>query len=153
VEWTCVGTLPRYDRFACRIDQEAVMTGSHESEPSTVLVERETYQELVRATRRNVQLAYAAGAIALWSAIVLGVAEGGVTLWVGLFAIIGIGFMARGFLTSRRLTRRFGPPGIPPRDGPFAPIPYVDRQGSMWREGSGGAFPGAGDDGGGDSGS
>ena len=130
------------------------MTGSHESEPSTVLVERETYQELVRASRRNVQFAYAAGAIALWSAVVLGVAEGAVTLWVGLFAIIGVGFLARGFLTSRRLTRTFGPPGIPPKDGPFAPIPYVDRQGSMWREGSGiGAFPGAGGDGGGDAGS
>jgi hypothetical protein len=130
------------------------MTGSHESEPSTVLVEREAYQELLRASRRNVQLAYAAGAIALWSAVVLGIVDGAVTLWVGLFAITGIGFLARGFLTSRRLTRHYGPPGVPPKDGPFAPIPYVDRQGSMWRESAGvGAFPGPGGDGGGDSGS
>ena len=130
------------------------MSGLHESEPTTVLLEREAYQELVRASRRNVQLASAAGAISLWSAVVLAIAEGTVTLWVGLFAIIGIGFLARAFLTSRRLTRQYGPVGIPPRDGPFAPIPYVDRQGSMWREGAGiGAFSGTGADDGGDAGS
>jgi hypothetical protein len=90
------------------------MTGSHESEPSTVLVEREAYQELVRASRRNVQLGYAAGAIALWSAVVLGIAEGAVTLWVGLFAITGIGFLARGFLAGvdvARGRRRWRVPG------------------------------------------
>ena len=126
------------------------MTESHESEP-TVLVERTAYQELVRASRRTVQYAYAAGAIALWSAVLLGIAEGALTLWVGLFGVIGVGFLARGFLNARRLTRQFGPPGVPPTDGPFAPIPYVDRQGSMWREGGGiGPVAGPGGDGSGE---
>lgn len=114
------------------------MTGSHESEPSTVLVSREAYSELLRASRRNVQLAWAAGGIALWAAVVLGAVEAAVTLWVGLFAIAGVAFVAWAIVTSRRLTRRYGPPGVPPTGAPFSPVPYVDRQASMWHEGGAG---------------
>ena len=65
-------------------------------------------------------------------------ATGGVALWAGLFAIAGIAFLAWGLLTARRLSRLYGSPGVPPTGAPFSPVPYVDRQGSMWREGGGG---------------
>ena len=114
------------------------MSGSHGSEQSAVLVEREVYRELLRASRRNVHLAYAAGGLALWAAIVLAITAAAITLWAGLFVIAGIAFLTWGVLTARRLTRLYGPPGVPPTGAPFSPIPYVDRQGSMWREGVGG---------------
>ena len=87
-------------------------------------------------------LAYAAGGLALWAAVVLVITTGSITLWAGLFALAGIAFLAWGVLTARRLTRLYGPPGVPPTGAPFSPIPYADRQGSMWREGGGGAGPG-----------
>ena len=101
-------------------------------------------RNLLRASRRNVRLSCAAGAIALWSAFVLWAAEGSVTLWVGLIAIVGVAFMARGVLTVRRLARQYGPLGDPPSDGSFAPIAYVDRPASMWRN----TVPGVGGAGG-----
>ena len=118
------------------------MTGSHESDEPTVLISREAYRELLRASRHNVALAYAAGGLALWAAVVLVITTGSITLWAGLFALAGIAFLAWGVLTARRLTRLYGPPGVPPTGAPFSPIPYADRQGSMWREGGGGAGPG-----------
>ena len=60
-------------------------------------------------------------------------------MWAGLFAIAGVAFFAWGVLTARRLTRLYGPPGVTPASGPFSPIPYVDRQGSMWRQSFGSA--------------
>jgi hypothetical protein len=123
------------------------MSGSHGSEQSAVLVEREVYRELLRASRRNVHLAYAAGGLALWAAIVLAITAAAITLWVGLFAVAGIAFVAWGVLTARRLTRQYGPTGVPPTGGPFSPIPYVDRQHSMWRESVGGVSGLSGDGG------
>ena len=114
------------------------MAESNESERSTVLVDRAAFQALVRAGRRNVDLEYAAGGIAIWAAFMLAMSEGAVTLWVAGFALIGVAFLAWGFGTSRRLARGHGPTGVPPRDGPFSPVPYVDRQHSMWRETPGG---------------
>jgi hypothetical protein len=114
------------------------MAEPNESERSTVLVERAAFQALVRASRRNVDLAYAAGGIAIWAAFVLAVSEGAVTMWVAAFGLVGIAFLGWGFRTSRRLARDHGPTGIPPGDGPFSPVPYVDRQHSMWREAPGG---------------
>ena len=99
------------------------MSGSHGSEQSTVPVEREAFRELVRARRRKVQLAYAAGGLALWAAVVIAITAAAITLWVGLFAAAGIAFLAWRVLTARRLTRQYGPPGVPPTSGPFAPIP------------------------------
>ena len=124
------------------------MTGSHGSDEPTVLIAREAYRELLRASRRNVRLAYAAGGLALWAAVVLAITAGSLALWAGLFAIAAVAFVAWGVLTARRLTRLYGPPGVTPASGPFSPIPYVDRQGSMWREGGGGAgsIPEAGSD-------
>jgi hypothetical protein len=113
------------------------MSGSQGWEQSTVLIERESYLELLRASRRNVHLAYAAGGLALWAAIVLAITAAAITLWVCLFAAAAIAFFAWGVLTARRLTRQYGPISVPPTGGPFSPIPYVDRQHSMWREGGG----------------
>ena len=124
------------------------MTGSHGSDESAVTVSREAYVELLRANRRNVQLAFAAGGLALWAAIVVVITAGSITLWAALFAIAGIAFLAWGAMTARRLTRLDGPPGVPPTGAPFSSIPYVDRQGSMWREGGGGL--GSGGEAGGD---
>ena len=118
------------------------MTGSHGSDEPTVLISREAYRELLRASSRNVRLAYAAGGLALWAAVVLVITAGSIALWAGLFAIAGIAFLVWGVLTARRLTRLYGPSGVPPTGAPFSPIPYVDRQGSMWREGGSGAGPG-----------
>ena len=124
------------------------MTGSHGSDEPTVLISREAYGELLRASRRNVRLAFAAGGLALWAAVVLVITAGSIALWAGLFAIAGVAFLAWGVLTARRLTRLYGPPGVPPTGAPFAAVPYVDRQGSMWREGGGGpgSIPEAGSD-------
>ena len=114
------------------------MTESHGSDESSVRISREAYRELLRASRRNVQLAYAAGGLALWAAVVLVITAGSIALWAGLFAIAGIAFLAWGVTRARRLTRQYGAPGVPPIGAPFSPVPYVDRQGSMWREGGGG---------------
>jgi hypothetical protein len=114
------------------------MAEPNDWERSMVYVERGAFQALVRASRRNVDLAYAAGGIAIWAAFVLAVSEGAVTLWVAAFGLVGIAFLGWGFRMSRRLAREYGPTGVPPRDGPFSPIPYVDRQHSMWREAPGG---------------
>jgi hypothetical protein len=114
------------------------MAEPNESGRSTVLVERAALQALVRASRRNVDLAYAAGGIAGWAAFVLAVSEGAVSLWVVAFGLVGIAFLGWGFRTSRSLGREHGPAGTPPPDGPFPPIPYVDRQHSIWREAPGG---------------
>ncbi len=118
------------------------MSGSHESDEATVLISREAYRELLRARRRNVHLAYAAGGLAVWAAVVLVITAGSIGLWAGLFAIAAIAFLAWGGLIVRHLTRLYGPPGVPPTGAPFSPIPYTDRQGSMWREGVGGVGPG-----------
>ena len=118
------------------------MTGSHESDEPTVLISREAYRELLRASRHTVRLAYTAGGLALWAAVVLVITTGSITLWAGLFAIAGIAFLAWGILAARRFTRLYGPPGVPPTGAPFLPIPYADRQGSMWREGGAGIGPG-----------
>ena len=120
------------------------MAELNESERSTVLVERAAFQELVRASRRNVDLAYAAGGIAIWAAFVLAMSEGAVTPWVVAFAQIGVAFLAWGLGASRRLTRGHGSSGVPPQDGPLSPVPYVDRQHSTWREAPGGMSGDAG---------
>jgi hypothetical protein len=75
------------------------MAEPNESERSTVLVERAAFQALVRASRRNVDLAYAAGGIAGWAAFVLAVSNGAVTLWVVAFGLLAIAFLGWGFRT------------------------------------------------------
>jgi hypothetical protein len=122
------------------------MSGSHRSDEPRVLISHEAYRDLLRASHRNVHLAYAAGGLAFWAGVVLVITAGSITLWAGLFAIVGIVFLAWGVIAARRLTRLYGPPGVPPASGPFSPIPYVDRQGSMWREAGGGSGGDAGGD-------
>ena len=89
------------------------------SDEPTVLVPRAELQELVRASHRNVTLAYSGGAIAVAAALLLGISEGGFVLWVGIFAILGAALLVWGARESRSLNRRYGPVGRPRQASPF----------------------------------
>jgi uncharacterized membrane protein len=96
------------------------------SDEPTVLVPRAEFQELVRASRRNVTLAYAGGAVAVAAALLLAVSEGGVVLWVGIFAIVGAALLTWGVRESRSLVRRYGPVGRAKQASPFETFDGVE---------------------------
>jgi uncharacterized membrane protein len=96
------------------------------SDEPTVLVPRAEFQELVRASRRNVTLAYTGGAVAVAAAALLAVSEGGVVLWVGIFAIVGVAMLVWGVRESRSLVRRYGPVGRAKQASPFETFDGVE---------------------------
>jgi hypothetical protein len=110
------------------------MATPHTQDESTVLIRRSELRYLLQAGRRTVSLAYLAGTIAVWAAVVLVIAEGRVTLWVVLFSVLGAALLISGIRTARQLKRRFGPNGIMPIDGPFSGLGHVDRPPSRWYE-------------------
>ena len=89
------------------------------SDEPTVLVQRAELQELVRASRRNVTLAYTGGVIAVAAALLLAISEGGFVLWVAIFAILGAALLVWGARESRSLNRRYGPVGRTRQASPF----------------------------------
>jgi hypothetical protein len=74
---------------------------------------------LVRASHRNVTLAYVGGAVGVAAAVLLAISEGGVVLWVGIFAIVGAALLVWGVRESRSLTHRYGPVGRSRQASPF----------------------------------
>ena len=101
------------------------MAAADPQEP-TIQVPRSEWQELLRASHRNAALAYAGGSIAVAAALTLAISEGGIVLWVGIFAILGVALLAWGVRTSRRVTRRYGPLGRPHRASPFEAFDGVE---------------------------
>jgi hypothetical protein len=95
------------------------MASTGGSDESTVLVPRSELQELVRASHRNITLAYAGGFLGIAAALTLAYSEGGVGLWVGIFAIAGAALLVWGFRESRSFARRYGPVGWPRQASPF----------------------------------
>jgi hypothetical protein len=89
------------------------------SDEPTVLVRRSEFQELVRASHRNVTFAYTGGAVGVAAAVLLAISEGGVVLWVAIFAIVGVALIAWGVRESRSLARRYGPVGRSRQASPF----------------------------------
>jgi hypothetical protein len=53
------------------------------------------------------------------AAVLLAISEGGVVLWVGIFAIVSAVLLFWGARESRSLTRRYGPVGRARRASPF----------------------------------
>jgi hypothetical protein len=89
------------------------------SDEPTVLVPRAELQRLVRDSHRNVSLAYTGGTIAVASALLLAISEGGLVLWVGIFAILGAALLVWGIRASRSLNSRYGPVSRPRQASPF----------------------------------
>jgi hypothetical protein len=89
------------------------------SDEPTVLVPRSEFQGLVRASHRNVSLAYAGGVVGVAAAVLLAISEGGFVLWVGIFAIAGVWLLVSGLRESRALARRYGPVGRARQASPF----------------------------------
>jgi len=96
------------------------------SDEPTVLVPRAALQELVRASHRNVTLAYAGGALSIAAALLLAISEGGFVLWVGIFAVAGGALLVSGFRTARALRRQYGPAGIQRQASPFETFDGVE---------------------------
>lgn len=89
------------------------------SDEPTVLVPRSEFQELVRASHRNVTLAYTGGVVGVAAAVLLAISEGGVVLWVVIFAIVGVALLVRGVRESRSFSRRYGPVSRARQASPF----------------------------------
>ena len=100
------------------------MASTGGSDESTVLVPRSELQELVRASHRNITLACAGGFLGIAAALTLAYSEGGVGLWVGIFAIAGAALLVWGFRESRSFARRYGPVGRPRQASPFQASPF-----------------------------
>ena len=95
------------------------MAPTEGSDEPTVLVPRAELHELVRASHRNVSLAYAGGILAVAAALLLAISEGGFVLWVGIFAVAGGALLLSGFRASRSLRHRYGPVGPQRQASPF----------------------------------